>query len=354
MVSGACHHVHLSLIFIRRRFVFRPGSPRPVRDSFSVSRLRIVVPDDFATVFAGSAAERELRTVGDVTVWTEPGAESEAELIRRVGDADVMVSIHAYARVSAAVLKACDRLRLVSVWGTGTDHIDMAACRARGVAVMTTPGVNANAVAEHVIALMLSITRRIPATDRAIREGGWSQGDLVQLEGKTLGIVGLGAIGRRVATLAAPFGMRLLASTLGEDGGRSAAVGARHVPLDTLLRDSDVVTLHWRLSDATRGCVSRERLALMKRTAYLINTARGALVDRDALIEALRDSWIAGAGLDVFHREPITAGDALLSLQNVVLTPHNAGATPEVIDLGLRRAVENIRGFLAAQTPSTA
>ena len=221
-------------------------------------RPRIVVPDDFPSVFAGTAAERELRVLGDVAVYSEPGTECEPELIRRIGHADVMVSIHAYAHVSAAVVAACDRLRLVSVWGTGTDHIDLAACRARGVTVASTPGVNANAAAEHAIALMLSITRRIPAMDRAIRSGRWSNGDLVQLEGKTLGIVGLGAIGRRVATLAAPFGMRLLASTLGDDAGRSAAVGAKHVPIDTLLRESDIVTLHWRLGDATRSYFTRD------------------------------------------------------------------------------------------------
>ncbi len=313
-----------------------------------MSRPRIVVPDDFPSVFAGSAAEHELKVLGDVALHTEPGTESEAELIRRIADAEVMVSIHAYARVSAAVLAACDRLRLVSVWGTGTDHVDVAACRARGVSVMTTPGVNANAVAEHVFALMLSVTRRIPALDCAVREGRWSSGELVQLEGKTLGIVGLGAIGRRVANLAAPFGMRLLASTLGDDAGRSAASGAQHVPLDTLLRESDIVTLHWRLSDATRNCITRERLALMKPTAYLINTARGALVDREALIDALRDSRIAGAGLDVYHQEPLPPGDPLLSLPNVALTPHNAGSTPEVIDRGLRQAVQNIADFLKA------
>jgi D-3-phosphoglycerate dehydrogenase / 2-oxoglutarate reductase len=311
-----------------------------------VSRLRIVVPDDFASVFAGSAAEQEARALGDVTVYTEPGADDEAELIRRVGDADVMISIHAYARVSAAVLAACSRLRLVSVWGTGTDHVDLAACKARGVTVARTPGVNAHAVAEHVMALMLAITRRIPAMDRAVRSGRWANGDLVQLEGKTLGIVGLGAIGGRVATLAAPFGMRLLASTLGDDAGRSAALGARHVPIDTLLRESDVVTLHWRLGDATRNYFTRERLALMKPTAYLINTARAALVDHEALVEALRESRIAGAGLDVFHEEPVPAGDPLLALPNVVLTPHNAGATPEVIDSGLRLAVRNIADFI--------
>jgi D-3-phosphoglycerate dehydrogenase / 2-oxoglutarate reductase len=316
-----------------------------------VPRPRIVVPDDFPSVFAGTPAERELNALGDVAVFSERGADREDELIRRVADAEVVVNLRAHARFSSRLLAACGRLRLISVWGTGTDHIDLDAARSRGVSVASTPGINAHAVAEHTIALMLAVTRRIAEMDAAVRAGQWPRGLLAQLEGKTVGIVGLGAIGRRVATLAAPFGVRLLAATLDDDGGRAASVGARHVPIDTLLRESDVVTLHWRLGDATRGYFTRERLASMKPTAYLINTARAALVDRDALVDALRESLIAGAGLDVFHEEPVPAGDPLLALPNVVLTPHNAGATPEVIDAGLRQTVRNVADFLETERP---
>ena len=311
-----------------------------------MSNSRIVVPDDFPAALSGTAAEQQLRALGDVTVYTERGADHEAELIRRIADADIMVNIRAHARMSAAVLAACDRLRLISVWGTGTDHIDLRTCRARGVTVTNTPGVNAHAVAEHAMALMLAVTRRIPAMDADVRTGQWPRGMLVQLEGKTLGIVGLGAVGRRVAALAAPFGVQLLASTHGNDAGRAAAVGARHVPIETLLRESDIVSLHLRLSDETTGFLNRARLALMKPSAFLINTARGGLVDRDAFVDVLRSGRLAGAGLDVFHEEPIRADDPLLALPNVVLTPHNAGMTPQVIDVGLRRAVENVAAYL--------
>ena len=310
---------------------------------------RIVVPDDFPPALSGTAAERELRALGDVTIHTERGADREGELIRRIRDAEVVVNIRAHARFTAAVIESAPKLRLISVWGTGTDHIDLAAAQQRGVTVTSTPGVNAHAVAEHTLALMLAIMRRIPAMDAAVRAGEWPRGMLAQLDGKTLGIVGLGAIGTRVATLANAFGMRLLASTLGDDGGRSAAVGARHVPIETLLRESDVVTLHLRLSERTTGYVDRARLALMTPTAFLINTARAALVDREALIDALRESRIAGAALDVFHEEPIPPDDPVLSLPNVVLTPHNAGTTREVIDVGLRQAVRNVASFLESR-----
>jgi D-3-phosphoglycerate dehydrogenase len=309
-------------------------------------RPKVVVPDDFPPALTGSAAEARLREVGDVTVYTERGADQEAELIRRIGGADVVVNIRAHARFTDRVLAGCPRLRLISIWGTGTDNVELEACRARGVAVTNTPGVNAHAVAEHTLALMLAVTRRIPAMDHDVRGGQWPRGLLVQLEGKTLGLIGLGAIGSRVAVLAGGLGMRLLAATYGPDGGRAAKLGARHVSVEALLRESDVVSLHLRLSPETRGFLGRERLALMKPTAYLVNTARGALVDKAALLDALREGRIAGAALDVFPEEPIPAGDPVLGLANVVLTPHNAGMTREVIEAGLLRAVENIEHFL--------
>jgi phosphoglycerate dehydrogenase-like enzyme len=196
---------------------------------------------------------------------------------------------------------------------------------------------------------MLAVTRRIPAMDRDTRAAQWPRAQLIQIEGKTVGLIGLGAIGARVAQLLVPFGVRLLAATYGPDAGRAAAAGARHVPVETLLRESDIVSLHLRLSADTQGYLGRERLDLMKPTAFLVNTARGGLVDKAALVDALRAGRIAGAGLDVFHEEPIPAGDPILGLGNVVLTPHNGGNTREVIDAGLIRAVENVEHFLAGR-----
>jgi phosphoglycerate dehydrogenase-like enzyme len=196
---------------------------------------------------------------------------------------------------------------------------------------------------------MLALTRRIPAMDQETRAGRWPRGQLVQLEGHTVGLIGLGAIGGRVAQLLGPFGVRLLATTYGPDAGRAAAAGARHVPIETLLRESDIVSLHLRLGADTQGYLGRDRLALMKPTAFLVNTARGGLVDKAALLDALRAGCLAGAALDVFHEEPIPAGDPILGLTNVVLTPHNGGNTREVIDAGLLRAVENIEHFLAGR-----
>jgi D-3-phosphoglycerate dehydrogenase len=310
---------------------------------------RIVVPDDFPPVLSGTTAESRLRALSpDVRIFTDRGADREDELIRRIGDAECVVNIRAHAHFTERVVDACPNLRLISVWGSGMDHVDLAACARRGIAVANTPGVNAHAVAEHTMALMLAVMRRIPRLDAQVRAGEWPRGMSAQLEGKTLGLVGLGAIGSRVAQLAPAFGMSVLITTAGDDRGRSVALGARPASLDDLLRESDVISLHLRLTDDTRGVIGRARFALMKPAAYLVNTARGALVDRDALIDALRNDRIAGAALDVFHEEPLPAGDPLRSLPNVVLTPHNAGVTPEVIAEGLRRAVENVERWIAA------
>lgn len=313
--------------------------------------MKIVVPDDFPSVFTGTPAEPALRALGDVTIFTERGANDEAELLRRVRDADAVLSLRAYSRFTAHVLSQCPRLRMISIWGTGTDNVDLSTCRDRNVIVANTPGVNANAVAEHTIALMLSVARQIPAMDRGVRDGQWPRAMLVQLEGKTLGVIGLGAIGRRVAMLATAFGMRVVATTWGPDAGRAAAIGASSASLEQLLGESDFVSLHLRLSSETNGILNAERIAMMKPSAFLINTARGSLVNRDALIDALRARRIGGAGLDVFHDEPISPDDPLLTLRNVVMTPHNAGTTSEVIDLGLRRAVENIARLATAEAP---
>jgi D-3-phosphoglycerate dehydrogenase len=308
---------------------------------------RVVVPDDDPPALTGSTAEARLRALGDVAVHARGGAQDEAELVRRVAEAEVVLNIRAYARFGEAVLAACPRLRLISIWGTGTDNVDLEACRRRGVAVANTPGVNADAVAEHTLALMLAVARRLPAMDRDTRAGQWPRGLLVQLHGRTLGVLGLGAIGSRVARLARALGMRVVAWTPGPDAGRAAALGAAACPLEDLLRQADVVSLHLRLSDATRGLLGPERLALLRPGAILVNTARGALVDRAGLLAALREGRLAGAGLDVFHEEPLPAGDPLAALPNVVLTPHNAGMTGEVIEAGLHRAVEHVERFLA-------
>lgn len=311
----------------------------------------IVVPDDFPSVFEGSAAHNEARGLGEVRLHTERGAEEESELIRRIGDARVAINIRAYARFSDAVFHTCPALKMISIWGTGTDNVDLAAAARHGVTVCNTPGVNAIAVAEHAFALMLAVARKLCRIDRDMRAGEWPRDMLTQLHGKTLGVFGTGAIGSRVAALGRAFGMEVLGWSVRGEAGRLRAQGIRPGAKEQILRRADVITLHLRLTPDTHGFLGADALALMKRDAIVVNTGRGALIERGALVDALSSGRIAGAGLDVFHDEPIKPGDPLLGLPNTVLSPHNAGQTPEVRRGGLLLAVKNVENFLAG-TPT--
>jgi D-3-phosphoglycerate dehydrogenase len=311
-----------------------------------VSEALIAVPDDFPSVFEGSAAHDAARKLGETRVVSARGADEEAELIKRIGRARVAINIRAHAKFTDGVMAACKEMKLISIWGTGTDNIDLEAAGRRGVTVTNTPGVNAFAVAEHAIALMLTVGRKIPRIDREMRGGAWPREMLTQCLGKTLGVFGTGTIGARVITLAKALGMDVLAWSARGDESRIRSLGARPASKDEILRDADFVSLNLRLTPETRGFLTRRELSAMKKTAILINTGRGALVEKEALIDALKQGRIAAAGLDVFHEEPLKPDDPILALPNVVLSPHNAGQTPEVIRDGLLRAVTNVENFL--------
>ena len=306
----------------------------------------IVVPDDFPRYLTGTPAEERLRELGDVTLYDRDRPIDAQELIRRCADAEVVYNVYGSSRFTDQVLGALKRLRLISRPGTGVEGIDLDACRRRGVAVANLRGNDADEIAEHAITLMLTALRRIPEMDRALRAGRWSTELIRGARGLTLGVIGLGAIGSRTAGLGRALGMDVLTWSFGPDDGRAARVGATPVDLDVLLRRSDVVSLHLRVSDATRGLIDSRRLGLMKPDAVLVNTARAALVDRAALIQVLTERRIAAAGLDVFHTEPVPPDDPLLTLPNVVLTPHAGSNIANVVARGLMTAVANIENFL--------
>ncbi len=297
-------------------------------------------------MFEGSAAHDRAKKSGEVHVVCVRGADEEAELIKRIGRARVAINIRAHARFTDGVFAACRDLKMVSVWGTGTDNIDLDAAGRRGVTVTNTPAVNAFAVAEHAITLMLAAGRKLVRIDREMRAGAWPREMLTQCLGKTLGVFGTGTIGARVITLARALGMDVLAWSARGDETRVTSLGARPATKDEILRAADFVSLNLRLTPETRAFLTRREFALMKKTAILVNTGRGALVEKEALLDALRQGRIAAAGLDVFHEEPLKPDDPILGFANVTLTPHNAGQTPEVIRDGLLRAVINVENFL--------
>ena len=304
--------------------------------------LLIVVPDDAPAVLGRSPALDRLRTLAEVRYF-DTLAQSAAELMERIREADVVVNIRSSCRFTREVFEACPKLRLLSIWGTGTDNVDLPAAQDGGITVTNTPGVAASSVAEHALALLLAVAHRIVQQDSAVRVGSWPRGDAGVVQGKTVGVIGLGAIGRRFAELSRGIGMRVLAWSFHP----KPIAGVELVSLETLLSMSDVVSLHVRLSDKTERMIGAREFELMKRGAILINTARGAIVDETALIQALSIGKLSAAGLDVFSAEPLPAGHPITKLPNVVLTPHSAGITPEALEAGLQLAVSNVASFLA-------
>ena len=310
----------------------------------TASLPKVVVPDDWPPVLANSGGFRRLREFAEVQYFgTLPGFQEQ--LIERIRHAEVAINIRASSKFTEEVFQRCPHLRLVSLWGTGTDNIDLVAAARHGVTITNTPGVSAFSVAEHALALMLAVARGIPSQDAATRGGGWPSGQGIELHGKTLGIIGLGAIGRRLAELGRAIGMHVIAWTVHPN----QALGVELVEFDQLLRSSDVISIHLRLSQQMEGMIGAREFRLMKNSAILVNTARGALVEEGALVDALLTKRIAGAGLDVFTMEPMPAGHALTTLPNVVLTPHSAGVTPEALEAGLQLAVANVWSFLSGR-----
>lgn len=272
---------------------------------------------------------------------------SERELIGLVGDIDG--AICGGDKWTAKVFDAAPRLRALCKWGTGIDAIDLEAARARGIAVRNCPDAFSVPVADHVFAMMLNFSRRIMALDRSIKAGRWDRIDGVALAECTLGVVGVGNIGQTVLRRARAFGMtcygcdpRMPSQQFLDDTGTSM------VPLETLLRNSDFVSLNCDLNPTSHHLISAQELKLMKKSAYLINTSRGPVVDEKALVRALEAGTIAGAGLDVFEEEPPAPTSALRKMENVILTPHLANSSERAAWAVHARSVQNLKELLAS------
>lgn len=279
--------------------------------------------------------------------------KSEGALAERLAPYEIVVAIRERTRFPASLLERLPRLELLALTGRNSGHVDVAAATARGVLVTETAG-SAAAAVEHTMTLMLALVRHVAREDRAVREGRWQTSIGTELAGKTLGVIGLGRIGGRIAAFGGFLGMRVLAWGPTLTAERAAAGGAQFVPLETLLRESDVVSVTARLGERTRGLIDARHLAMMRPTAFLVNTARGPIVDEAALVAALRARRIAGAALDVFDDEPLPPSHPLLSLDNVVLTPHVGYVTREAYDAFFSQAVDSIVAYLDGKTPPRA
>ncbi|MDR7555195.1 MAG: phosphoglycerate dehydrogenase [Armatimonadota bacterium] len=301
----------------------------------------------------GRASDEPLRLLRDagveVVFYPKAGRLTEADLLPLVGDADAIIA--GTEPITARVLAAAPRLRIVARRGVGLDSVDVAAATARGVVVTTTRGVNTEAVADHAMALLLATARRVAWLDRRMKAGEWDRAISIDVYGKILGVVGFGAIGRAVARRAAGFGLRVLAYDVAPDEGAARALGVRLCALDELLAQSDFVSIHVPLLPDTRGLIGETTLARMKPGAILINTSRGPVVDEAALLRALQSGHLAGAGLDVFVEEP-PVDWTLVQLDQVVATPHVASHTRETLARMDRACAEAVLAVLRGERPA--
>jgi D-3-phosphoglycerate dehydrogenase len=277
----------------------------------------------------------------------------EEKLLQVVGDVAGII-IRANGKVSRRLMEAAPGLKVVARHGTGVEAIDRKAAAEMGIAVVNTPDANVESVAEQCVAMMINLAKRIMEADRAFRGGDWeARYRLTGVEpaGKTLGVIGIGRIGYRVAEIChAGLNMPVIYYDVVPNVKAETMLAAQRVELDDLLRSADFITLHLPLIPSTKGMINAEALRKMKPTAYLINSSRGPVVDQAALIQALQEGWIAGAGLDVYDPEPLPGDSPLLKLENVVVTPHMAAHTDEAL-LRMAMVVEDVIAVIEGRAP---
>jgi phosphoglycerate dehydrogenase-like enzyme len=303
----------------------------------------VTILDDYQGVALTSADWSAVSGRYTLDVIGEHIADKDA-LTARLRESDVIVAMRERTPFPASVLKSLPALRLLITTGPVNASIDLPAAAAAGITVCGTGGAG-NAMPELTIGMIIALTRNFAQEDAAVRAGGWQHTIGPGLSGSTLGVLGLGRLGAPVARLAQAFGMSVIAWSPHLSAERAAEHGVRAVTKAELFSQADVITVHVPLADGTRGMVGADDLALMKSSAYLVNTSRGPIVDQTALVEALRENRIAGAGLDVYDTEPLPLDDPLRSLPNTLLLPHIGYVTTDAYRVFYRHAVEDIVAF---------
>lgn len=309
------------------------------------ARPIVVIPADYPPMVGHSQHLQLLREFADVRLYSDRPA-SDSEMRERLESAQVLLNSRSAVKVSGAVLQKLPSLKMIAVCGIGYDAIDVPAATEQGVVVCNIPGRTATIVAEHAFGLMLSVSRRMALSTQQLKAGEWPAARGISLVGRTVGIIGTGNIGCEMIRFCKAFGMRTVAWSFHPDPKKASDLGFEYVSLDQLLQISDVVSVHVRLSAETHGMLDSRQLQQMKPGSILINTARAAVVNTQALKAALDSEHLFGAGIDVYDAEPISADNPLLTCRNVVLTPHSADQTPEGLDLLTLGCIENIQAFL--------
>ena len=311
--------------------------------------VQIVVPGDEPVQIAGSPHLERLVGYGDVTLYDTRPASLE-EKIERVKDADVIMNTRGVVAWIEQEFSQLPKLKMITTCSIGTDMFDLEAAKKREIVICNQPGRTAPVVAEHMFGLMFAVAKRAAYLTVEMKKGYWPRRDNVMLQGKTLGIIGMGNIGAEMARLARLIGMEVIAWTFHPSSERAEKLGVRFVELNVLLETSDVISLHVALTDDTRGMIGEAEFEKMKAGAILLNGARGAIVDTDALVNALNSGHVGGAGIDVYEEEPTPSDHPLFACEQVVLTPHCADMTPEGVDLLNSGAVGNVIAFLEGRT----
>ncbi len=311
-------------------------------------RVKILVPGDDPPQIAGSPHLERLESYGDVTLYdTTP--QSFEEKIERAQDFDVIINSRGVVNWHERELRALPNLRMITTCSIGTDMLDLNVAREMGVVVSNQPGRTAPVVAEHMFGLMFAVAKLAAFQTAEIKAHRWTRCMYHMIQKKTLGIIGTGNIGAEMARLGRAVDMDVIAWTFNPSDERAKELGVRFVELDELLRSADVVSVHVALTPDTENLIGQREVELMKAGALLLNGARGAIVDLDALAQGLQSGHLGGAALDVFPEEPFVAPHPIKECENVILTPHAADQTPEGVDLLNEGAVDNVIAFLEGE-----
>ena len=296
----------------------------------------IVIPDDYPPVFLDSSAINRLRHVQNIslTIYNDR-KNSPEELIKKIKNAHTLILTRSNTIINLEVLEATrDSLKHIAILGTAIDNIDTDWTDINNTLISSTPDTHVESVAEHALALMLSLAKRIPQMDQRVRNGEWPRSNIMLLRGKTLGIIGTGRVGETLKNIAEGIGMKVLTYSIQDTDVVSKS-------FQTILKSSDFISLHARLNQNTKHLIGSVELSLMKPTAFLINTARGSLINEKDLIIALENSTISGAALDVFEEEPLN-NSKLTKLSNIILSPHIAGSTEESLSITLNQVIDSV------------
>lgn len=311
--------------------------------------MKIVVVDH---VYLEDRHVSRLKELGEVEVFRDP-PKSDQELKLRTKDAEIVVV--GWSHLTKEIIDSAPKLRMIAIWATTCHYADPQAAKQHGITVTHVPGYATEAVAEHAFGLLLACTKRLLPADKHVREGkfDWRPFTGTELAGKTLGLVGTGAIGFRVGEMAKAFNMRVLGFDIVHNKQRAQEIGLQYVDLLTLLKESDILSIHLTLTSDTEGLLGKQEIAMTKKGAVLINTAQGKVVDEAALVEALRTGRLSYAGLDVFAEEPLAQGNPLIGLNNVVLSPHVGFHTVEAVKRCTDICIDNVAKFLEGRPQNT-